>query len=124
MDWTWPPPSELDDTSLSLHLREVIGVLATLSCYLHDTDHLSDRELYGWLWTEGLREETPDLSAIGGVWHLSAIGSGSDEDTTIYLRYYAGEQERCRWQQEFPRDPLPPQCAPPYDRDRHLPRPD
>ena len=65
---------------------QVIRTLATLSCHLHDTDHLSDRELYAWLWTEGLREETPDLSVIAGVWRLSPIGSCTEEDMTIYLR--------------------------------------
>jgi hypothetical protein len=119
-----PPPPELDDTSLSSHLQHVISALATLSCFLYDTDHLSDRELYAWLWAEGLREETPDLSTIGGAWHLSPIGSGTEEDMTIYLSYYASEQERRRWQREFPHDRVPPRCAPPYNRDRYLPRPD
>jgi hypothetical protein len=119
-----PPPSGLDDTSSSSYLQRVINALATLSCFLNDTDHLSDRELYAWLWREGLREETPDLSVIGGAWHLSPIGSGTDEDITIHLKYYASELERSRWQQEFPLDRLPPKCAPPYNRDRYLPRPD
>jgi len=119
-----PPPSELDDASLSSHLQQVISVLATLSCFLHDTDHLSDRELYAWLWREGLREQTPDLSTIGGAWHLSPIGSGDQEGMAIYLRYYASEQERRRWHQEFPCDRLPPRCALPYNRDRYLPHPD
>src|ERR1700757_5216503 len=39
-------PAELDDTNLAAKLREVLCGLAAIRCFLHDTDHLSDRELY------------------------------------------------------------------------------
>jgi hypothetical protein len=71
---------------------------------LHDTDHLSDRELYTWLWSDGLREETPDISQLGAARHTSPIGSGSDEDTMIFLKYYASEKERRHWKEKFPND--------------------
>jgi hypothetical protein len=116
------PPAELDDSNLHAKLQELLQTLAEMRCFLHDTDHLSDRELYTWLWTDGLREETPDLSRLGGAWHTSPIGSGNDEDTAIFLKYYASEKERCRWKADFPNDPLPPHSALPYDRDRSLPR--
>jgi hypothetical protein len=112
----------LDDCKLRAKLQEVLYALAAIGCFLHDTDHLSDRELYTWLWSEGLREETPDLSQLGGAWHTSPIGSGNDEDIAIFLKYYATEKERRRWKKQFPNDPLPPHCALPYDRDRNLPR--
>lgn len=118
------PPSELDDTSLVAKLQEVLCALATVGCFLEDTDHLSDRELYTWLWSDALREETPDLSQLGGAWHLSPIGSGNEEDTAIFLKYYASKKERRRWQEEFPNDALSPRCLLPYDRDRNLPRPE
>lgn len=117
-----PPPAELDDATLSVKLKEVLSVLATLSCFVEQTDHLSDRELYTWLWTDGLREETPDPLQLGGAWHTSPIGSGNEEDTVIFLKYYADEDERRRWYEQFPDDPLPPDQSLPYDRDRHLPR--
>jgi hypothetical protein len=117
-------PSKLDDVSLEKKLHEVIGGLVTIRCFLEQTDHLSDRELYEWLWSDGLREETPDLTQIGGAWHMSPIGSSNDEDTVIFLTYYASEKERERWQEEFPRDALPPRHPLPYDRDRNLPRPE
>jgi hypothetical protein len=116
------PPAELDDASLHAKLHEVIRALGTMHCFLEDTDHLSDRELYEWLWTDGLREETPDLSRLDGAWHMSPIGSCNEQDMLIFLKYYADEKERERWQQEFPSDPLPPRCPLPYDRDRNLPR--
>jgi hypothetical protein len=118
------PPAELDDSNLHAKLQEVLQTLAEMRCFLHDTDHLSDRELYTWLWTDGLREETPDLSRLGGAWHTSPIGSCTDEDTAIFLKYYASKTERRRWKKDFPNDVLPPRCALPYDRDRTLPRPE
>jgi len=74
------PPAELDDASLHEKLWEVLRVLARISCYVVHTDHLSDRELYAWLWTTGLREEAPNASQLGGAWHTSPIGSGDDQD--------------------------------------------
>ncbi|PYK14699.1 MAG: hypothetical protein DME55_14795 [Verrucomicrobia bacterium] len=65
------PPAELDDCKLRVKLQKVFCALAAIRCFLHDTDHLSDRELYTWLWSDGLREETPDLSQLGGAWHMS-----------------------------------------------------
>ena len=116
------PPAELDDHKLRVKLQEVVCALAAIRCFLHDTDHLSDRELYMWLWSKGLREEMPDLSQLGGCWHTSPIGSGTKEDVAIFLKYYASEKERRRWKTDFPNDPLPPHSALPYCRDRNLPR--
>lgn len=116
------PPAELGDCKLCMKLLEVLCALAAIRCFLYDTDHLSDRELYTWLWSDGLREETPDLSQPGGAWHMSPIGSCADEDLAIFLKYYASEKERRRWKADFPNDPLPPRCALPYQRDRSLPR--
>ena len=43
------PPAELDDSNLHAKLQEVLQTLGEMRCFLHDTDHLSDRELYKWL---------------------------------------------------------------------------
>jgi hypothetical protein len=118
------PPAELDDAGLATKLWEVVQTLAGMHCFLHDTDHLSDRELYTWLWTDWLREETPDLSQLAGAWHPSPIGSGNDEDTAILPKYYASEKEWRCWKKEFPNDKLPARCPLPYERDRSLPRPE
>ena len=118
------PPAELDDASLRAKLHEVLGALGKIHCFIENTDHLSDRELYTWLWSEGLREETPDLSQLGGAWHMSPIGASDDKDIAVFLKYYATEKERCRWKTEFPNEALPPHCSLPYNRDRNLPRPE
>ena len=108
------PPTELDVPSTQKKLKEVIHALASLRCFLEQTDHLSDRELYEWLWSEGLREETPDLTHLADAWHTSPIGSGNEEDTAIFLKFYASEKERRHWKEQFLVDALPPKCALPY----------
>lgn len=117
-----PPAPALDDAALSAKLGEVIRELGKLRCFLHDTDHLSDRELYDWLCSSGLREESPNISGMSdGAWHTSPIGACNDEDTAIWLKHYADEEQRGRWHHDFPDDPMPPHEPPPFDRDRHLP---
>jgi hypothetical protein len=117
-----PSPDELDDSQLTAKLWEVIYGLALLGTYLHNTNHLSDRELYAHLWNDSLREgavqlpDNPDFAH-----HIDLIGSGSEEDNFIYLKYYADEDERRRGAEEWADDPLPDHEQPPFDRDRRLP---
>lgn len=118
------PPVKLDDTALSDKLWEVIRALARLSTFLSSTNHLSDRELYTHLWQESLRESTPSFSP-GSGWncHLDLVGSGSEEDTDLYLRYYADDRTREHWRSDFSEMEIPPHENPPFDRDKLLPRP-
>jgi len=118
------PPAELDETNLHAKLHDMLCALAEVRCFLEKTDHLSDRELYTWLWSEALREETPDLTQLGGAWHISPIGGCDEHDMAIFLKYYANEKERRQWQEEFPSDALPSRCPLPYNRDGNLPRPE
>jgi hypothetical protein len=64
-----------------------------------------------------LLEETIISIGGGGAWHISPV---RDEDSEIYLRYYADDETRERWHREFgcvlrPKETLP------FDRDRFLP---
>ena len=104
------PPAELGDCNLHAKLQEVLQTLGEMRCFLHDTDHLSDRELYTWLWTDGLREDTPDMAQLDGAWHTSPIGSCTEEDIAVHLTYYANKKQRLRWKREFPNDRLPSHC--------------
>jgi hypothetical protein len=119
-----PSPEELTDAQVSAKLWEVIEALAFLGVYLEHTNHLSDRELYTQLWHEELREaalflpDDPD-----SAWHIDFVGSGSEEDSTLYLTYYADEEERRDWAESWWDGPLPNSRQPPYDRDRDLPQP-
>lgn len=103
-------------------LWDVIHGLAQLGAFLHHTDHLSDRDLYIYLWTDALRESTvlmPENPACS--WHIDPVGSGSEEDIRLYLKYYASNRERRDWLKDWPTDPMPGREKPPYDRDRRLP---
>jgi hypothetical protein len=118
-----PPAASLDDAALHAKLWEVIRALQARDVYLHHTDHLSDRELYEHLWTDSLRERGPILPPGSGWIHsIDLIGSGSDEDIEIGLRYYDSDEQRAWWAKDFPDMVIPPHEDPPHDRDRHLPK--
>jgi hypothetical protein len=92
--------------------------------FLERTDHLSDRELYSWLWKNALREELMGFGMPFGNCHLDVLGGCSEEDLILGMRYYADPEERARWAKEFPDFPMPPSEKPPFDRDRRLPKPE
>jgi hypothetical protein len=115
-----PAPELMDDERLATKLWEVIEGLARLRVFLSQTDHLSDRELYESLWRDVLREAIKDLPLVAAsAWHIDLAGSGSDEDTDLYLKYYAGEGIRRQWAADFPDDEMPEHKEPPFDRDRY-----
>jgi hypothetical protein len=116
-----PDESSLDDETLTRKLWELVEAMATMGMYLESTDHLSDRELYRYLVTDGLREETILSDSPLSAWHLSPIGGCSEEDNLIYLRYYADDEERADWEKDSG-EPLPPKEPPRADRDSRLPQ--
>ena len=115
-----PDDSSLDNEALHQKLTELIDEMAGIGMLLESTDHLSDRELYRYLLTDGLLEETVLPTSNNGAWHLSPIGGGSNEDGEIYLRYYADDETRERWHRDYGAF-LPPKEKLPFDRDRLLP---
>ncbi len=117
-----PPPGKLD-SSLGCKLQEVIDGLASYRIYLDHTDHLSDRELYTLLWEEVLREEGVFEPEGPGFHVIDVVGSGSDEDILAYLEYYADDELRRVWAEDWPDLSVPEHRDPPHDRDRHLPQP-
>lgn len=120
-----PQPDSLTDEELSAKLWEVIQKLALLHVFIEQTDHLSDRELYSHLWTDSLREESKAMPVVAGfACHIQLLGSGSEEDMLLYLKYYADDDFRRQWHKDWPNDPIPAHENPPYDRDRLLPKPD
>lgn len=118
-----PAPSELDDNNLTPKLHEIIQKLASLGAYLQHTNHLSDRELYDYLYNDGLREEAvlfPENPSYAYI--IDLTGSGSEADNQIYLKHYADEEHRQLWAQDWPDDPMPEHENPPFDRDQSLPQ--
>jgi len=119
-----PSPEGLDDAQLHAKLWEVINAIAGMGHYLSSTDHLSDRQLYEHLWGEILSEPTsvsPDTSTT--ACHIDILGGCSDEDLKLWMKYYADDDERLSWEDEF-LDEMPPKEPLPYDRDRYLPTPE
>jgi hypothetical protein len=117
-----PEADTLDDEALSTKLLELIHRLASFGVYLDNTNHLSDRDLYQYLFDEGLREEATLFPENPGyAFVIDLTGSGSVEDMQIYLKHYADEDFRQRWAKDWPDDPMPEHEDPPYDRDRLLP---
>ena len=118
-----PPPDQLDEPSLSAKLKEIVERMASLGAYVLHTNHLTDRELYRYLYVDGLREEAvlfPENPSY--AYMIDLTGSGSDTDNQTYLKYYADEEHRKRWAQDWPDDPMPEHEDPPFDRDRFLPQ--
>ena len=118
-----PAPDQLDDTTLTAKLQEMIQRMAALGAYLLHTNHLSDRELYEYLYLDGLREEAvlfPENPSY--AYMIDLTGSGSDEDNLTYLKYYADEPHRQQWARDWPDDPMPPHEESPFDRDSSLPQ--
>jgi hypothetical protein len=117
------PPGQLDGAALTAQLQTIIERMASLGAFLLHTDHLSDAELYGYLYNDGLREEAvlfPENPSY--AYTIDLTGSGSEEDNQIYLRYFADEEHRKQWAADWPDDPMPDHEDPPFDRDRHLPK--
>lgn len=118
-----PAPDELCDEELGRKLWEVINRMASLGAYLHNTDHLSDRDLYVYLYRDALSEPTVLFPENPGfVYGIDLLGSGSDEDTELYMRYFAKEEYRQSFAKDFPDFQMPPRESPPFNRDKDLPR--
>ena len=118
-----PSPGQLNDEQLPAKLWEVINRMASLGAYLHHTNHLSDRELYSYLFDEGLREDAllfPENPSF--VYGLDILGSGSDEDMQLHMKYFADDEYRQQWAKDFPEFEMPPHEDPPFDRDKDLPK--
>jgi hypothetical protein len=118
-----PAAHELNDKTLTARLKETIERMASMGAFLLHTNHLSDRELYEYLYNDGLREEAvlfPENPSY--AYMIDLTGSGSEEDNQTYLKYYADEEQRKQWAFDWPDDVIPEHENPPFDRDRHLPK--
>jgi hypothetical protein len=111
-----PAPETLEDAGLTIILMKTARDLASLGVYLIHTDHLSDRQLYEYLFTEGLREEAilfPDPHV------LDLAACVTDEDVQTFLRYYADDGQRRALARICA---VPDRETAPFDRDRFLPQ--
>ena len=112
-----PRPESLKDDDLHQILWDVIRKLAVKRIVLDFTDHLSDRELYCLIYRDILPAREKKLDYPGSYLHWDCTGAGGDSE--VWLRYYATEEERQEWAENY-RQPLPPRTPLPYPR--NLPR--
>src|SRR5919108_5643305 len=91
-------PDQLDDMALTAKLEDLIQQLASVGIYLQRTNHLSDRELYEYLYNYELRTEArlfpenPNYSYtinLAGLDLDSLIMTAESVDVRFYLMYYA-----------------------------------
>jgi hypothetical protein len=117
------PPAEITDEMLTPILWELLHNLALRGFYVLHTDHTSDRELYAELWERGLRDPAhlPGRNPRGG-WFHDLLGSWGEDDTQLWLRYYASDPERAKHAKDYPQDKIPPREKPSSNRDWRLPK--
>src|SRR5256885_12143507 len=101
-------------------LWSLIARLAELNIVIESTDHLDDAALLEFL-LGYLDEPVHVPHEPDTIMHMDVIGSASEEDTALFLRYYASEEDRELWKRAFPDEEIPLREPHPYDRDRFLP---
>ena len=119
-----PDPDAIADADVRSKLWQVLAELAKWRTFLDETNHLSGRELYATLWRDVLRADVPAIDEVGFNHCVDLLSNGGDEETRLYLTYYADDEWRRNWVAECPDYVLPDRADPPYNRDCLLPRPD
>jgi hypothetical protein len=113
--FTVQPRKEMSESRLRRALKELIEELAAINLYLDATDHLSDAELYDAI----CRDVLPRRYSLAYDWAVHDFVA--DEDGfEARMAYYADERTRASYAEW---NEVPARRALPYDRDRHLPRP-
>jgi hypothetical protein len=108
------PACTLDDDQLRERLWETIEKLYSLRVVLDFTDHLCDRELYVLIRQDILPATVKRVDLPDNYFHWDCSAS-RDDDPTVWLTYYADDEEREQWSLEEGRDP-PPRAVPPHPR--------
>ena len=108
------PACTLDDGQVHERLWQVIERLYEKRVVLDYTDHLSDRELYALIRRDILPAAVKRVDLPDNYFHWDCSASDA-EDMTVWLTYYASEQEREQWSLEEGRDP-PPRQVPAHPR--------
>lgn len=108
------PACTLDDDRLHERLWQTIDTLYDKRIVLDFTDHLSDREFYTLIRRDILPAKIKQVDVPDNYvhWDCSATVDG---DPTVWLVYYASDEEREEWRLEEGRDP-PPKRVPAYPR--------
>ncbi|MCL2742273.1 MAG: hypothetical protein FWE67_00305 [Planctomycetaceae bacterium] len=92
-----PSPNSLSDEKVETILYEVIEKLYEQKILLNFTDHLSDRELYAMICRDILPLREKHLKQRKNFIHWDC----TQGDTEIWLRYYAADEEREQWAENY-----------------------
>ncbi len=111
-----PAPESLADSDLKDLLWQVIEKLYRKRIALDFTDHLADRELYCLIVRDILPSLEKKIARRNTFLHWQCIDASADPE--IWLKYYASEDDRKRWQADTggrlpaPQDPPHPRQMP------------
>lgn len=112
-----PAPESLDESQLHRVLWETIQRLFEKRIVLDFTDHLSDRQLYCLIYRDILPSPEKKIDHPDNYLHWDC--AGADDDPTVYLRFFASDEERRAWEEETG-ETAPQREKPPFPR--RLPR--
>ncbi len=109
-----PSPETLSDSEVRELVWDAVRRLFDKRIVLDFTDHLSDRQLYCLVYRDILPSREKKIDNPNNYLHWDCAGVSEDAET--WLRYYASEQDRQDWSEQFPEDMLPERETPPYPR--------
>ena len=110
-----PPPSLLGNKEISKILDDLIDSLYEKKIVLDFVDHLSDRELYELICQDILPSREKKIDKRHGALHWDCSYVGGVNDPTVWLTYYASDEDREDWADRYGL-PLPPKELPLYPR--------
>ncbi|MCL2622309.1 MAG: hypothetical protein FWD31_01480 [Planctomycetaceae bacterium] len=110
-----PHPNRLDDHDISKILGDLISRLYEKDIVLDFTDHLSDRELYQLICQDILPSREKRIVMRRGALHWDCSYTGGVSDPTVWLTYYASDEDRDDWTERYGQ-PLPEKELPQYPR--------
>jgi hypothetical protein len=107
------PPECLGDAELHDKLWTTIELLHQKRIVLDFTDHLTDRQLYTLIYRDILPSPEKKIDGSSRYLHWDCSDAGGDE--SVWLRYYASDDDREAWADETHAIP-PPKELPPFAR--------
>lgn len=118
------PPDKVSDEELPAALWRVIWVMGLLRLLLDYTDHMTDRELYTFLYEDALKEPTAFMPGqeYPPNYHIEPLGGCSEEDNRKMLAYYHDRMDKAFYDDlaSYYDEPVE-KLERPADRDRFLP---
>ncbi len=105
-----PRPDTLNDQQLHQVLWETLNRLYEKRVVIEFTDHLSDRQLLAIIYRDILPSPEKRLESPKNYLHWHCLDP--DEDTELWLRYYASPTERQKWSEESGQTPPKRERAP------------